>query len=170
MDYLHQSCKHILHICMASGYLSPIIHWCRGCVWLQSEVLASPPIVFMWNNFPNALQCRSGHRESGIWERGSHSSTWLVNLKWEKFYLLHEGTFLECVQSIWDFWWSVWMVSRLICNNKRWRWGSCARLEGIWLKMSTFALDGYHWSVLHPNNSTPTAISQWKGRWGGPQS
>jgi len=80
----------------------------------------------MWNSFPNALQCRSGHLDSGIWERGSHSrllwlfisSTWLVNMKWEKFYLLHagciDGTFLECVQRIWDFWWSVCMVPRLL--------------------------------------------------------
>lgn len=155
MDYcLRQSCKHMLHICMATGYLSPLKHWCQGCVWLRSEVstrakflhrLCSCEIVF---RMPYSA-------EVDIWsqvyerERESLKVALIIYLK----YLTGEFELREILFTLCRLHWrnifGMWAENMRFlvicmhgskavvnCNNERWRWScSCALFKGIWVKM-----------------------------------
>ena len=154
MDYcLHQSCKHMLHICMASGYLSPLNHWCQGCVWLRSKVFARAK--FLHRLCSREIIFRMPYSaEVGVWiqvcEREGVTQGWFDYLSQVlDWWIWSERNFIYSCRLHWrnifgmcakNMRFLVICVNGLKavvnCNNKRWRWScSCACIEGIWVKM-----------------------------------
>jgi len=143
MDYcLHQSCKHMLHIRMASGYLSPINHWCQGCVWLRSEVLAWAKFLHRLCSYEIIFRMPYS-AEVDIWSQVYEREGVTQALGW---WIWSERNFINFMQvALKEHFWNVCRAYEIFGDLREWSQGLIVIINGEGEVVPVHALRAYRW-------------------------